>query len=122
MIARLKNSFLDYLGISASVLCAIHCAMLPFILSISVLPSWLGLHNHVFDLVILALAIVLIHKTIYKDYKKTGNRLSIFLAAIGLLLIIVSKIIHIPLMIIPSVIGGILVAAAHIIKIGQAKV
>lgn len=59
----------DVLGISASVACAIHCAILPIFISALPLFGWEILHNPWFEGGMIGLAFVIGTLTLYHGYK-----------------------------------------------------
>ncbi|MGB0839620.1 MAG: MerC domain-containing protein [Chitinophagales bacterium] len=67
------------IGISLSVLCAIHCLLLPiFLLVASLWGAELNLH-HSLELLLVATAFLIGGYTIYKDYAKHSQKLPAYL-------------------------------------------
>jgi hypothetical protein len=66
----------DWLGISASVICAIHCALLPLLLTSLPLFGVNIIHHLGFELGMIALALVIGSYSMYHGYKKHHHRLT----------------------------------------------
>ena len=110
---------LDFLGFSASMLCAIHCAVLPFVMTIGVLGGLHWLNTPWIEISFIVISIVLATFSLYPAYKnKHTNGKPLRLAGIGFFLLFVSRIAgHGSIYeVIPIVIGGILIAISHIIN------
>jgi len=114
---KLKEVNIDRLGTSTSLLCAIHCAVLPLFISLGYVnvASWLS--NPLLELVILGFTGYFLYKSIIKNYLETkANPSSFYLAITGILLIILHYLV-------PTnntiwiVLGGLCLAASHFIKL-----
>ena len=66
----------DWLGIGASVICAIHCALLPLLLTSLPLFGINIIHHLGFELGMIALALVIGSYSMYHGYKKHHHRLT----------------------------------------------
>ena len=106
---------LDKLGISASLLCAIHCALVPLVLP---LVSSLGLSflwSHEFELFMIALAAVVGLWALSHGYRHAHRSLLPFTVfGIGMAIILASKIWINPayeFLVLPA--GAMLIVAAH---------
>jgi hypothetical protein len=104
---------LDFLGISASLLCAIHCAVLPVIISISAVSHQGHLWHQVMDFIFLPIAILLIVYSLLKSIQKHQQKSPAIIAITGLLLFFAGKLFfHHPHFIFTTL-GGIAIAFAH---------
>lgn len=84
---------LDFLGFSASFLCAIHCAALPILLTFSALGSLEFLESPVFENSMIAISLVLASTSLLRGYFKHHRRpLPLMLVVAGFLLIAFSRI------------------------------
>jgi len=87
----MKNFFsihIDSLGFSASVLCAIHCALMPFLLTFSALGSLKFLENPKIEIFIIILSLALALLSLLPACLKGHRKLSaIYIAMIGFILI-----------------------------------
>ncbi|WP_458069023.1 MerC domain-containing protein [Rhodanobacter sp. BL-MT-08] len=111
----------DRVGATASFLCAIHCAALPFVLALLPLIGLQFLADHRFErgFVFFACALALVALII--GYRRHHRALPLMLAVPGLLLLIfgvtwaegISIIVHSVLV----TIGGLLVASSHFINL-----
>ena len=114
MAANFKSIDLDKLGMTVSILCAIHCLAMPFLLIAGIIGSlsWL---NHPFiewGLIILTLAIA--GKSLIYSYRwKHQSITPLLLASVGALLLIISRIeIGVPEHFITAL-GGSILAISH---------
>src|SRR5207344_3377096 len=90
MIKTLKKINLDTLGISASLACAIHCAVLPlFFTSLPVFGLEI-LHNKIFEYSMIAFAGIIGSYALYHGWKKHHHKvlpLVIFLTGLSFLIL-----------------------------------
>jgi len=114
---RIIGLDIDTWGATASLLCAIHCALVPLILSFGMLTGVSFLADPLWDMVFIGIALALASISLYNGYRKHHGRLyPITLALFGFLSIALGHLIlhdwlfgHAL-----SVLGGLLVAAAHL--------
>lgn len=78
----MKKRFPDILGIFVSIICAVHCTILPFILAYAGIHSSQGSHR-LFDFIILSIALVVLFSTIRKKITKQNLPLITFLILAG---------------------------------------
>ncbi len=108
---------LDFLGFSASMLCALHCLALPFVLTFGALSglSWIG--NHAIESFFIFLSILLASLSLIQGYRKEHQQLTaIYVVLFGFLIILVSRFMDGNWHVILAGIGGCAVAAAHLIN------
>ena len=90
------RSWLDRIGISASLLCAVHCIAAPFMLLL--LPAAGSVWSHpAVHWVLAVLVVPLALWVLYNGYRKHGNRLTLIAASLGALLIVaglISPMVH----------------------------
>lgn len=114
---------LDRIGITASMLCAIHCAVLPFI--ITVLPIWgMGfLANEAVEITMIAVSLIIGIWSLSSAYRKQHRRMMPILVLIaGFACIALGHFSGIePLEPILIPIGGFTIAAAHYINLKMLK-
>ena len=114
---------LDRIGITASALCAIHCAALPFL--ITVLPMWgMGfLANEAVEMTMIAVSLILGIWSLSTAYRKQHHRISPILILItGFSCIAFGHFSGIGLLepiLIP--LGGFTIATAHYINLRMLK-
>jgi MerC mercury resistance protein len=80
----------DALGITASLACAIHCALLPLFMTSLPLFGINIIHNYWFEAAMIALAIAIGGYSLYHGYKKHHHSfqpLGLFLAGMGFLVL-----------------------------------
>lgn len=118
----MKNQFigmhLDFIGFSASLLCAIHCAVLPFLLGIA---SYAGLHvidNPMIEYGFIFLSLIVASKTLIHGWRKHHKKLLALITAItGFIIIAIGQFSQTEwqeIILTPS--GGVLIAIAHVIN------
>lgn len=85
----------DTLGMSASIVCAIHCAVLPLFLGALPLFGWEILHNPWFEGGMIALAGVVGGNALYHGYKKHHRRWTpVLLFGAGFACLVSKEIFH----------------------------
>ena len=107
---------LDFLGFITSFVCALHCITIPVIFSLGLIGSSSITHNHYFDIILVGLGLILASSSIIKDYYKSRNIQPLTVGLIGMVLLIVGLSGHDFIQNICSVIGGCLLASAHVLN------
>jgi hypothetical protein len=111
-------TIVDRIGATASLLCAVHCALLPFVLALLPLIGLEFLAGDTFERVFVACAAVLASASIFGAYRhhRRPHALVIMLPGIALLLfgVAVNVDVHVALHTVAVVSGGVLVASAHV--------
>ena len=110
MIKRLK---LDTLGMGASIICAIHCAAVPFLVSISASVGLDIFQSHWFEFGILGLAVIFIASSLVPSFLKHKNALPLALGTLGLIAVIANHIIWGHTSYVLSFLGAITIATGH---------
>ena len=116
MIKTLRKINLDAMGISVSLVCAIHCAVLPLFFASLPLFGLEILHSKVFEYGMIAFAGVIGSYTLFHGWKKHHHKilpLAIFLTGLGFLIlkeVIVSEEL---LLLIPA---ATLIVGAHVLN------
>ena len=111
----------DRVGAIASFLCAIHCALLPFVLALLPLIGMEFLADHRFERIFVLCACVLAGFVLVRGYRRHGRSLPLRMAVPGLTLLLLgiafinigSPILHSALV----TCGGLLLAAAHFVNL-----
>ena len=108
----------DRAGATASLLCAVHCALLPFVLALLPLIGLEFLAGHTFERVFVACAAALASASILTAYRRhrQPHALILMLPGVALLLfgVAVNLDVHVVLHTVAVVCGGVLVASAHV--------
>ncbi len=112
----------DRLGATASFLCAIHCAVLPFVIALLPLMGLEFLADHDFERGFVLFAAALATTTLVTGHRKHARRLPLMLAAPGVLLLVLGVTVvdlhaQTALHSVMVTCGGLLVASAHIINL-----
>lgn len=111
---RIIRSYLDLLGFSASFLCAVHCVLMPLVLSMGLLGGMSWLESAWVEWSFILTTLVLASWSLFGSLSKHRNTKPLIIAALGFVLIIVLHewfghgAGHYF-----SALGGILVAYAH---------
>lgn len=115
---RRSAALLDRIGATASLLCAIHCALLPFVLALLPLIGLEFLAGHAFERIFVAGAAVLASVSILTAYRRHHRPQPLLLMVPGVALLVfgvaVNLDVHVALHTIAVVCGGVLVAGAHV--------
>jgi len=110
---------LDFWGTTTSLLCAIHCAFLPFLLSFGFINSQNWMANPFFELIILALTSLFVYFSIIRPYfHNRSSKTIVLIAVFGLFLVIIHHMLPF-FNTLAVVIGGILIAISHILNLRQ---
>ncbi|WHZ18665.1 MAG: hypothetical protein OJF55_000814 [Rhodanobacteraceae bacterium] len=116
--ARRFAVLVDRVGATASLLCAVHCALLPFVLALLPLIGLEFLAGHTFERVFVACAAALASASILTAYRRHRKPHALFLAVPGIVLLLfgvaINLDVHVLLHTASVVTGGVLVASAHI--------
>ena len=111
----------DRLGATASFLCAVHCALLPFVIALLPLIGLGFLADHRFERVFVACAAALASVTIFTAWRRHRKLHALFLLVPGIGLLLAGIVIDIAryqwLHTSLVVCGGVLVASAHVVNL-----
>lgn len=110
-----KNTTYDIIALSSSLICAVHCAAVPIVLSFSSLAGLHFLHNPFIEWSFIGVAIVFVFISLWPSYKKTHRKPGpLIIAAVGFGLIALGRL-HLSELWETgnTVTGALLVAAAH---------
>lgn len=108
---------MDILGTTTSMLCAVHCAILPVLLSIGLIGGNSWLMHPLFEVIILGLTAIFVYFSIIRSYLRTRtDSRPVILAMIGILLILLHHFIPSNSVIL-IVTGGMMIALAHLVNL-----
>jgi hypothetical protein len=108
---------LDMLGISASVLCAVHCSLLPVLLTVGALGGLSWLRHPLVEVVFIMLSLLLAFFSLLPSWRKAHGRLEpILLMLAGFACIVLSRLLGEGLEPALMTIGGLTIAAAHLLN------
>ncbi|QWT21164.1 MerC domain-containing protein [Bacillus sp. NP157] len=111
----------DRLGATASFLCAVHCAVLPFVLALLPFIGLGFLASHAFEGVFVSCATVLASFALVSGYRRHHHVLPLLLAGPGLVLLILGvTVLHDRSLFVHALVvtcGGLLVATSHFINL-----
>ena len=122
MKATIKSHFiglhLDFVGFSASMLCAIHCAVLPFLLTLAPLAGLQFLENPWIEYSFIILSLLIAANALVHGYRRHHHKsLALFVALVGFLLIALGRLIELEWTeILFTSLGGVTIAIAHLIN------
>jgi len=118
MASRKLGSRLDSIGMTASTVCAIRCAIVPIILTFLPLTGLGFLTNPLFEWGMIILALILGVSSIFLSYFRTHKRaLPLFLLVIGFVAVIAGHIYlrgWVEAIVVP--LGGLTIAVAHFVN------
>ena len=111
-------TLVDRVGAAASFLCAVHCALLPFVLALLPLIGLEFLAGHTFERIFVASAAVLASASILFAYRRHRRPHALFLMVPGIALLLfgiaINLDVHVLLHTVSVVTGGLLLAGAHV--------
>lgn len=111
----------DRVGAIASFLCAIHCALLPFVLALLPFVGLGFLADHRFERIFVLFACALATLALGRGYRRNQEPLPLLLAVPGIALLVLGVVyLEGPSVITHSVLvtcGGLLLAAAHFVNL-----
>ncbi|HJU27491.1 MAG TPA: MerC domain-containing protein [Rhodanobacteraceae bacterium] len=111
-------ALVDRVGATASLLCAVHCALLPFVLALLPLIGLEFLAGHTFERIFVACAATLAAASILVAYRRHRRPHALFLMLPGIALLLAGVAInldaHVLVHTASVVTGGVLVASAHV--------
>lgn len=115
---KIKNNTLDIIALSSSLMCAVHCAAIPIVLSFSSLTNLHFLKNPAIEWTFICLGVVFAITSLWPSYKKTHhNKKPLLFVALGFTLIAVGRLDVTELWEISNtVLGASLVSVAHFIN------
>lgn len=122
MKSTIKNQFvglhLDFVGFSASMLCAIHCAALPFLLTLAPLAGLQFLENPWIEYSFILLSLVIASNALVHGYRRHHQRsLALMVAFVGFGLIVLGRVLAFEWTeILFTSLGGVAIAVAHLIN------
>ncbi len=111
-------ALVDRVGATASLLCAVHCALLPFVLALLPLIGLEFLAGHTFERIFVACAAALASASLLTAYRRHRHPQALFLMVPGIALLLfgvaINLDVHVLVHTASVVTGGVLVASAHI--------
>lgn len=133
----MKYYILDKIGLAASVICAIHCAILPLVISVLPLIGMGFMAHGIFDWVMVAIAGIVGYISLIRGHKTHKKHTAICFFVPGIFMVLVSLFIfghmqqcgscsghhhdEFPIHSILMALGGILIAVSHFINIKLCK-
>jgi len=114
-------TLVDRVGATASMLCAVHCALLPFVLALLPLIGLEFLAGHTFERVFVGCAAVLACASLVTAYRRHRRPHALFLMVPGIALLCVGIVVNLDVHVLVHtacvVTGGVLVASAHVVNL-----
>jgi len=111
-------ALVDRIGATASLLCAVHCMLLPVVLALLPLIGLEFLAGHTFERIFVACAAALASASILVAYRRHRHPQALFLMVPGIALLLFGVAIdinaHVVIHTASVVTGGVLVASAHV--------
>lgn len=115
---KIKNQTFDVIALSSSLICAIHCAAVPILLSFSSLSSLHFLHNPLIEWSFIGLGILFVFVSLWPSYRKTHRRSRpLLIASFGFILIVLGRLHFGEIWEAVNTVGGaLLVSVAHFVN------
>ena len=112
---KIKNQTIDLIALISSLICAIHCASIPILLSFSTLSSLHFLGNHYVEWVFISFGVVFVFISLWPSFKKIHHKIKpLVYAAIGFGFIALGRLDLNELWeVINTVLGAVIVSVAH---------
>ncbi|MBP6410607.1 MAG: MerC domain-containing protein [Pseudarcicella sp.] len=113
-LAFLKNNKLEKIGFILSILCAVHCLVMPFLIVMLPLLGKTFIADHENELVFVGLSMLLAGVLLFKDFLRHKKNLPLILLLVALLLKVAELFIHNPSYeLFASISSGVLIAVAY---------
>lgn len=114
MISKFFGFNLDFAGAATAMLCAVHCAAFPLLLSVGLISN--TYHNHTFDLVLMAIGVAIAGYILIKDFSSSHkNVFPLTLAGLGFIVLFAGIQTHGEHFYL-NVLGGLLIVASHFLN------
>lgn len=110
---RLIRSYLDVLGFSASFLCAVHCLLMPLILSFGLVGGLGWLESPVVEWTFIISTLIMASWSLFGSLPRHRNKRPIFIAALGFAILFGIHLLEHHIGHYFAAIGGVLIAYAH---------
>lgn len=112
---KIKNNTIDVIALTSSLICAVHCAAIPIVISFSSLSSLHFLENPYIEWTFISLGVVFVFVSLWPSYKKHHHKLKpLIFAALGFAFIALGRLDFTELWeVINTVLGAFLVSLAH---------
>ncbi|NUO00323.1 MAG: MerC domain-containing protein [Saprospiraceae bacterium] len=117
----MKTKFLsfnaDFAGFVASMLCAIHCAALPFVLTVGALSNLAWLEHGLVEVIFITLSIIIASWSLIRSYFFHHRSMrAVYIAIAGFSVIIASRFVEGDWEHWLTMAGGIIIAIAHTVN------
>ncbi|MEM6720728.1 MAG: MerC domain-containing protein [Bacteroidota bacterium] len=115
---RVKSNTIDIIALTSSLICAIHCAAIPIVLSFSSMSSLHFLENPWIEWTFILMGVVFVFVSLWPSYKKVHHQTKpLIVAAIGFGLIAIGRLEFTEMWEVGNtVVGALFVSSAHYIN------
>lgn len=112
---KINNKTLDIVASMSSLICAIHCAAIPIVLSFSSLSSLHFLENPYIEWTFIIIGLLFVFMSLWPSYKKTHHQVKpLLIASVGFVFMAIGRLDFTELWETSNtVIGALLVSSAH---------
>jgi len=117
-----RHALLDKTGATASLLCALHCALMPFLFSVLPVIGMGFLASEVFEWILFGTSALLGTFSLCLGFKKHRNRKALLVLSLGLCLLAAGRMTHEHTIdanygqAILMVLGGLIVSTSHLLN------
>jgi len=116
MKSRFFSFNADFAGFIASTLCAIHCAALPFVLTVGALSNLAWMEHGVVEVIFITLSVIIASWSLLRSYRTHQSLRAIGIVAAGFGFVIGSRFVEGDWEHWLTMIGGIIIATAHVVN------
>ncbi len=119
MLNQLKNFIglhADFAGFLSSMICAVHCSVLPIFLSFGLASGLAWMQNPIVEVVLIGLSLCIAVLALYRGYKHHHASSAIYLVIVGFLVFILGLQFDGIVEMILTTVGGLTIATAHVLN------
>ncbi len=112
-MSKFLSWHIDLLGFSVSLLCAIHCLLIPLFLAVGVFQTDSIFSHELVEYIVIPVSLLIAAWALYKAYQKHKNSTPLILAFSGFLIIMISYLLEQDYFHYLVGLGGLSIAIAH---------
>jgi hypothetical protein len=117
MKARFLSLNLDFFGFSASMVCAVHCGVLPILLTLSAFGGLHWMHTPWIEFGFIGISMIIAAIALTRNFfKHVHIRKALYIVLIGFLLLLLGRFSNSFFEAFWSVVGGLAIATGHIVN------
>lgn len=113
---KFLTSNLDFIGMATSLLCAVHCSILPILLGFGLLNGLVWTQSAWMEGLILSISLIIASLSLIKSYQSHKSAKPLLICLIGFVLFGTAHVAGHGFHMVLATLGGTLIAAAHLIN------